>query len=151
MTDYLTDVHNDIQTYFETHEIPSYFLNCFFGELIKVWGVYPLIPDNGYLMDYDDDDHVLLVSEKEYSYEDQISWFLTNEGGTAGWHLAFKEACEQCDMMNLYEYYRLLDWIRSDYFDGFIADKMVKVLFGEGTSSDWYFFKVRKEHSNENN
>lgn len=55
MTDYLTDAQNDIEAYFETHEIPNYFYQCLFGELIKIWGVSPLIPDKDYLAEYDDE------------------------------------------------------------------------------------------------
>jgi hypothetical protein len=148
MTDYITNAHNDVAVYFASHEIPAYFYQCFFGELIKVWGVIPLIPDKEYLAEYDDDGNIITSNEDDYSYRDQIDYFLTIEGGTCGWGLAFKESCAQCDLMDMYEYYCSLDWVRGDYFDGCIADKMSDVLFAEGRHNDYYLFKIRKENPN---
>lgn len=147
--DYLTEAYDDIQTYFESHEIPTYFYQCFFGELVKVWGIKPLIPDKNYDAEYDDDGNIIPNNEDDYSYKDQIDFFLTYEGGTGGWGLAFKEACTQCGLTNIYEDYCKFDWVRSDYFDGCIADRMVDALFAENTKTDYYFFKVRKEKTND--
>lgn len=145
MSDYLTDAKNDVQVYFETHEIPNYFYQCLFGEIVKVWGIKFLIPDKNYLAEYDDDGNILPGNDDDYSYKDQIDYFLTLEGGTGGWNVAFKEACEQCDLMSMYEDYRKFDWVRSDYFDGCVADKMIDVLFANNSITDYYFFKVRKD------
>ena len=144
--DYLTEAHNDIKTYFKTHSIPTYFYQCLFGELVKVWGIKPLIPDKNYDAEYDDDGNIIPCHDDDYSYKDQIDYFLTFMGGTAGWNVAFKEACAQCDLTNIYEDYHNFDWVRSDYFDGCIADRMLDVLFAEDVKSDYYFFKIQKEN-----
>ena len=144
--DYLTEAYDDIQTYFESHEIPPYFYQCFFGELIKIWGIKPLIPDKNYDAEYDDEGNIIPNNEDDYSYRDQIDFFLTYWGGTSGWNSALKEACAQCGLVHMYEDYCKLDWVRSDYFDGCLADMMINVLFAENTTTDYYFFKVRKEN-----
>lgn len=131
MTDYLTDAENDIKTYFETHDIPIYFYQCFFGELIKVFGIKFLIPDD------------------DYSCREQLELHLNNLGGTGGWYEAFKEACKQCDLMDMHEDYRKFCWVRSDIFDGYIADRMLEVLFDDACRNDYYRFKMQKEKANE--
>ena len=127
MTDYLTDAENDIKAYFENYYIPTYFYQCFFGELVKVFGAKFLIPDD------------------DYSYIEQLACYLNNFGGTGGWHTAFKEACKQCDLMDMHEDYRKFCWVRSDIFDGYIADRMVDVLFDDTHHNDYYKFKRKKE------
>lgn len=127
MADYLTDAENDIKDYFATHYIPINLYQCFFGELVKVFGVGFLIPDD------------------DYSYREQLSLYLDNIGGTAGWNVAFKEACDQCGLMDLYDGYSHIDWVRSDIFDGYIADNMLKVLFDDTKHNDYYQFKMQKE------
>ena len=141
MTDYLTDAQNDIETYFETHDIPTRFYQCFFGELVKMFGAQFLIPSTDYLDMYDDDE--------EYSYKNQIGHYLNCQGGTSGWYEAFKEACKQCDLMDMHEDYRKFCWVRSDIFDGYIADKMLEVLFDDTRHNDYYRFKMQKEKENE--
>ena len=139
MSDYLTDAHNDIKAYFETHDIPTRFYQCFFGELVKVWGIKFLIPDTAYLYCDEEDDAT-------YSYKGQIGFFLTNQGGTVGWNLAFKEACDQCGLMDIYDDYSRFCWVRSDTFDGYIADKMLEALFDDTRHNDYYRFKIQKEN-----
>lgn len=146
MTDYLTDAQNDIKAYFENHDIPSYFYQCFFGELVKVWGVRFLIPDEHYDAEYDDDGNIIESHEDTYSYKDQLDFFLCCQGGTGGWYEAFKEACKQCDLMDMHEDYRKFCWVRSDIFDGYIADKMIEVLFDYSYRQDYYRFKIQKEN-----
>ncbi len=131
MSDYLTDAQNDIKTYFKTHNIPTYFYQCLFGEFIKVFDIKFLIPDN------------------DYSYREQLELYLTSAGGTCGWNLAFKEACRQCDLTNIYDDYSNMDWVRSDIFDGYIVDKMLEVLFADTRHNDYYKFKIQKERENE--
>ncbi len=131
MADYLTDAENDIKTYFETHDIPIYFYRCFFGELIKIFDVEFLIPDTVYLLQCDDDGNAMPINEDDYSYKDQIDFYLTNFGGTFGWNKAFKAACDQCGIINIYDDYSNMDWVRSDIFDGYIADMMIDELFKE--------------------
>lgn len=131
MTDYLTDAQNDIKTYFETHDIPTHFYQCFFGELIKVFGVDFLIPDKYYNAEYDDDGNIIESEEDTYYYKEQIEFSLTFQSGTYGWGKAFKAACDQCGIMDIYDDYTEMNWVYSDTFDGYIADKMIEVLFDD--------------------
>lgn len=147
MTDYLTDAQNDIKTYFETHDIPTHFYQCFFGELVKIWGAKFLIPDKYYDAQYDDDGNIIEPKEDTYSYKDQIDFYLICISGTTGWGLAFKEACNQCGLMDLYDDYSNMDWVRSDIFDGYIADNMLNTLFADDWKNDYYRFKFQKENT----
>ena len=149
MTDYLTDAQNDIKTYFETHDIPTCFYQCFFGEMVKVWGIKFLTPDKYYDAEYDEDGNMTDSYEDAYSYKEQIDNTLNCLGGTGGWNLAFKEACRQCDLMDIYEDYSKMDWVRSDIFDGYIAEETMKMLFADLYSNDYYMFKIHKERKNE--
>lgn len=125
--DYLEDVSNKVKSYFETHSIPTYFYQCLFGELIKIWGINLVAP-------YDTGD----------TYETQIDERIAMMTGTGGWNVSFKAACEQCDMIEINDYYRNLDWIESDIFDGIITDNMVKILFSENVGHDYYHYRLRK-------
>ena len=128
--DYLTDASNEVQAYFATHDIPTYFYQCLFGELVKVWGMNLVAPcDTG------------------DSYQDQIDEYLALTAGTAGWNVAIKESCGQCDMIDMYEYYSDLDWIQSDIFDGIITDNMIKILFSENVGNEYYCYRLRKENN----
>ena len=145
MTDYLTDAQKDIKTYFETHDIPTYFYQCFFGELVKVFGATFLIPDKYYDATYDDDGNRIEYDDELYSYKEQIEYYIVSLGGTSGWYEAFKEACEQCDLMDMHEDYHDFCWVRSDIFDGYIADKMFEIIFDDTHQNDYYKFKRQKE------
>lgn len=149
MTNYLTDADNDIKTYLDTHDIPIYFYQCLFGELVKVFGAKFLIPDKYYDAQYDDDGNLIEPKEDTYSYKDQIDFYLTCLGGTGGWNIAFKEACDQCGIMDIYDDYANMDWVRSDIFDGYIADKMLDVVFIDIEYNDYYKFKTQKENEDE--
>lgn len=127
MTDYLTDAQNDIKAYFETHDIPIYFYQCFFGELIKVFGAQFLIPEDG------------------FTYTEQIEYYLNDLGGTGGWYEAFKESCDLCGLMDVLDDYSNMNWVYSDTFDGYVADKMVEVIFDDTHHNDYYRFKRQKE------
>lgn len=127
MTDYLTDAQNDIKVYFETHDIPTYFYQCLFGELIKVFGARLLIPDD------------------DYSYREQLELHLNNLGGTGGWYEAFSVTCDQCGLMDIWDDYSGMNWVYSDTFDGYIADKMLEVIFDDTHHNDYYKFKMQKE------
>ena len=145
MTDYLTDAQNDIETYFETHDIPTYFYQCLFGELVKMYGMTLVAPDIYYDAEYDDDCNMIKSYEDEYSYKEQIDYSLAFFTGTGGWYKAFKETCKQCDLMDMHEDYSKMEWVRSDIFDGYIADKMLEVLFDDTRHNDYYRFKIQKE------
>lgn len=128
--DYLTQAQNEVQAYFDTHHIPTYFYQRLFGELVKVWGMNLVAPcDTG------------------DSYQYQIDEYLALMAGTAGWNVAIKESCCQCDMINMYEYYSDLNWIQSDIFDGIITDNMIKILFSENVGNEYYRYRLRKENN----
>lgn len=146
MTDYLTDAQNDIKTYFETHDIPTYFYKCLFGELVKVYGLAFVSPDPHYNAEYDDDGNMVTSCEDEYSYRDQLDFTLAFMTGTGGWGLALKQSCGQCGLMDIYDDYTNMDWIYSDIFDGYIADKMLEVIFNDSNRQDYYRFKMQKEN-----
>ncbi len=138
MTDYITDAQNDVQTYFETHDIPTHFYQCLFGELVKIWGIRLIMPDENCGAIYDDEDNT------PYSYKDQIACYLSAQNGTWGWTIAFKEACTQCDLAWLAQDYDGFDWVRGDIFDGYIIEKLIDVVFEGNTTNDYYLFKVSK-------
>ena len=146
MTDYLTDAQNDIKAYFESHKIPDYFYQCFFGELVKIFGTSLIAPDPSYLAEYDDDGNIIPSEIDDYSYKDQLGYYLTFFGGTGGWHMAFKEACTQCKLTQLEDDYSKMCHVRSDIFDGYLVDQMLEVLFAEDKSSDYYFYKVKENN-----
>lgn len=149
MTDYLTDAQNDIEVYFKTHDIPAYFYQCLLGELVKIWGATFIIPDKYYDAQYDDDGNLIEPKEGTYSYRDQIEFHLTCLGGTGGWHLAFKEACDQCGLVDILDTYENMNWVYSDIFDGYIADKMLEVIFDGTRHNDYFKFKMQKEKTND--
>lgn len=149
MTDYLTDAEINVKAYLETHDIPTYFYQCFFGELVKIWGANFLIPDKYYDAQYDDDGNIIEYDDELYSYKDQVEYYVVSLGGTAGWYTAFKEACDQCGIMDIYDDYSNMDWVHSDIFDGYIADEMLDVLFADTHRNDYYKFKTQKEKTNE--
>lgn len=147
--DYLNDAENDIKTYFEIHKIPNYFYHCLFGELIKIMGAGFLIPDTGYFNEYDDDGNVVVSNENNYSYKEQIGFYLSMYTGTAGWHMAFTEACTQCHLLDVLKDYSKMCWVRSDMFDGHIVDEMLDILFDKEQKSEYYFYKVKRGKLNE--
>lgn len=144
--DYLDEISNEVQDYFTTHHIPTYFYQCLFGELVKIWGASMITPDKDYLAEPDDDGNLIASSWDDYSYKDHIDYYLTMQGGTGGWFIAFKEACAQCDLIDMYEYYKSLDWMHGDVFDDIIADNMVKILFSENVGHDYYRYVLRKNN-----
>ena len=144
--DYLDEIENEVQAYFATHHIPTYFYQCFFGELVKIWGASMIVPDKNYCAEYDDDLNMIEESWDNYSYENQIGYCLAMSCGTAGWNFAFKEACAQCDLMDVYEYYAELDWRHSDIFDEVIVVTMTKILFSENVGHDYYHYMFRKNN-----
>lgn len=143
MSDYLSDASKDVKIYFETHKIPIYFYQCLFGELIKIWGMCLFAPDPNYDAEYDDEGN-MLPSNGKYSYKDQIYDYLTVEGGTGGWNVAFYESCAQCDLAWLAQDYDSLDWVQSDIFNGYIVDRLVDVAFDGNATNDYYLYKINK-------
>lgn len=146
--DYLEEANNDIQSYFAAHSPPNYFYYCFFGEFVKIFGTDLITPDKDYNAEYDDDTNLIPNSWDDYSYKNQISYFLCMAEGTGGWLEAFKQACTQCDLTDILEYYNNLDWIRSDIFDDVLATKMIDVLCDSSIQSDYYRFLIEKETKN---
>lgn len=140
--DYLSEAINSVQKYLAEHSIPNYFYQCLFGELVKIHGARLIVPDKEYLAEYDDDGNIIESSQDDYSYKDQLDYVLAYVTGTAGWHMAFKDACMQCGLMDVYRYYSSLDWVHSDYFDGCIADKTIEVLFSDSAVNDYYLYRA---------
>ena len=145
--DYLDIAQNKIDAYFREHKIPDYFYQCFFGEFVKVFGTNILIPDKTYLSEYDDDGNIINSNEDSYSYKDQIEYYLVVFGGTAGWNIAFKESCKQCGLLDIYKDYSNLDWVESDMFDGYIAEKTLNIIFSNDVENSYYKFILAKENN----
>lgn len=135
-------MREEAKRHIESFNIPKYFYICLFGELVKVFGINLIEPDTGYLDEYDDDGNVLPSQNDDYSYRDQIGVLLTYFGSTSGYNIAFKEACKQCNLMNLYQFYEKPDWSFSDYFDGCILDNVVSVFFDKDSVNEYYFNKI---------
>lgn len=145
---YLDNAQDKIDKYFKEYTLPDYFYQCFFGELIKVLGIKGLIPDKYYDAEYDDDGNIIESDREDYSYRNQLDYYLTYMCGTVGWHLAFKLACRQCGLEStLYKYYSEIDWVESDYFDGRIVIEMLNVLFSEDREfkNNYYHFKLEDD------
>ena len=45
--------------------------------------------------------------------------------------------------MDMYKHYCELDWVRSDYFDGFIADRTFEILFGNDKQDEYWQFRIK--------
>lgn len=129
MDKYLDNAKGDVASYFLTHNISSEFYVCLFGELIKIFGIHMIIPDKHYDVEYDDSGNMLSSDNDSYSYKDQIEYYLTCFSGTSGWTDAFERSCDQLSMFWLQEDYSKMDWVHSDIFDGYIADRMIDTLF----------------------
>ena len=142
--DYISNSKDKILTYFKTHKIPNYFYLCFFGELIKMFGANILIPDKGYLAEYDDDGNIISNNEEDYSYKDQLDYCFTMLGGTSGWNLALKEACIQCGLMDFYLDYSKFDWVESDLCDAYITEEMWNIIFSNDVTNSYYKFILVK-------
>ena len=139
-------IEKKIDKYLEEQNIPNYFYQCFLGELIKIFPQI-IIPDIYYDAEYDEDGNMITKTNedlKNYSYKKQLDFYLTFENGTAGWVFAFTEACNQCNLQSLNQYYRKLDWMESDYFDSLITDKIIETLFSERqeTNKTYYIFRM---------
>ena len=145
--DYLDIAQNKIDTYFREHKIPDHFYQCFFGEFVKVFGTNILTPDKTYLSEYDDDGNIINSNEGSYSYKDQIEYYLDVFGGTAGWNIAFKESCKQCGLLDIYKDYSNFDWVESDIFDGYIAEKTLNIIFSNDVENSYYKFILAKENN----
>lgn len=143
--EYLQKATDDIQNYLNTHPLPIYFYDCFFGELVKIFGTDILIPNKNYDAEFDEQGNIIESNEKNYSYKDQLDFYLSMFGGTAGWGLAFKETCKCCNLMNLYFDYLRFDWVRSDIFDGYMADHMLDVLFTTDTEHNQAYYKFKMD------
>ena len=142
--DYLDIAQNKIDAYFREHKIPDYFYQYFFGEFVKVFGTNILIPDKTYLSEYDDDGNIINSNEDNYSYKEQLGYYLNMLGGNSGWDIALKESCKQCGLMDVYQYYSNLNWVESDTFDGYIADETLNIVFSDDINN-YYKFKLNYE------
>ena len=140
--DYLDNAQDKIDKYFKEHALPNYFFQCFFGELIKVLGIKGLIPDKYYDAEYDDEGNIIESNCEDYSYKNQLDYYLSYMCGTAGWHMAFEESCRECKLIDVYKYYFNLDWIESDIFDSYVAEEMLNVIFSDDIKNNYYNFKL---------
>ena len=146
--EYLNNAQDKIDKYFKEHVLPDYFYHCFFGELIKVFGIKGLISNKYYDVEYDDEGNLIESYCEDYSYRNQLDCYLTYMCGTVGWNLAFKLACSHCGLEStLYKYYSKMDWVESDYFDEKIVIEMLNVLFLEDREfkNNYYKFKLNNE------
>lgn len=136
MPNYIPNAESRVKTYFQTHIFPYNFHKCFLGELIKVFGANFLIPNKYYDVEYDDDGNMIESNEDDYSYKDQLTFHLSFFEGTYGWNKAFKAACDECGLMDIYDDYENMDWVHSDIFDGYIAEMMIDELFADTQHND---------------
>ena len=143
--EYLNNAQDKIDKYFKEHVLPDYFYYCFFGELIKVFGIKGLIPDKNYDAEYDDDGNIIESDREDYSYKNQLDYYLTFMCGTAGWNMALKESCEQCSLIGIYKDYSHFNWVESDTFDGYIEEETLNVIFSDGIENSYYKFKLNNE------
>lgn len=68
-----------------------------------------------------------------------FKWWRVDEGneivimvnGTNGWDTALKNTCEDLEIEDCYEYYKSLDWIKSDELDADIVMLLEAVVFDE--------------------
>ena len=140
-------MYDDAKRYVESFNLQKYFYLCLFGELVKVFGLRLIEPDSSYLAEYDDDGNALPYEDDNYSYKDQIDCLLTFLGGTGGYNVALKEACKQCGMNDFYESYNKLNWMFSDYVDGYILDNVVDVFFSEEQPGSYYLHKIGDDNN----
>ena len=147
--DYLDTAQDKIDKYFKEHALPDYFFQCFFGELIKVLGIKGLIPDKYYDVEYDDEGNIIESNCEDYSYKNQLDYYLSYMCGTAGWHMAFEESCRECKLIDVYKYYFNLDWIESDIFDSYVAEEMLNVIFSDDIKNNYYNFKLNIDEDDE--
>lgn len=142
--DYINNTEDKIRTYFRNHKLPDYFYQCFFGELIKIFGANIIIPNKDYLAEYDDDGNIISSNEEDYSYKSQLDYCFTMLGGTSGWNLSLKETCIQCGLMDFYLDYSKFDWVESDLCDAYITEEMWNIIFSNDVTSSYYRFKFNK-------
>ena len=141
-------IEKKIDKYLEDQNIPNYFYQCFLGELIKIFPQI-IIHDIYYDAEYDEDGNIITKTNediKDYSYKKQLDYYLTCENGTMGWGFAFTEACNQCNLQSLNQYYRKLDWMESDYFDSLITNKIIETLFSERQETTETYFMFRNNN-----
>ena len=101
------------------------------------------------IADVDEDGNIITKTNediKDYSYKKQLDYYLTYENGTMGWVFAFTEACNQCNLQSLNQYYRKLDWMESDYFDSLITDKIIETLFSERQENNKTYYMFRNNN-----
>lgn len=136
--DYLSEQQSLVEAYLVEHPLPTYFYQCLFGELVKICGTSLTNPEQIYFDEYED-----------YTYEQLVACFLTNYCCTEGWHLALKETCAQCNTEWLIRDYEKFDLLFSDIFDGYIADRLISVIFDDTAHNDYYFYKIGEQYEDD--
>lgn len=77
-------------------------------------------------------DFLVELRKQLFKIHEYYNLFLFSEEGipmntsTSGWVAAFYKACDEKSLLELFDYYKGLDWMDSDIFDGIVADMLEK-------------------------
>ena len=111
-------------------KIPKYFYYAMGGELVSIFGVEVLTPE---------DKNDVINENTVYEID-----FVTS---TSGWYEAFKATCKKLDLQWLLDYHETLDWYKSDLFDDEIAQEIIKYFSSEPKSraNSYYLYLVNSK------
>ena len=111
-------------------KIPEYFYYAMGGELVSIFGVEVLTPE---------DKNDVINENTVYEID-----FVTS---TSGWYEAFKATCKKLDLQWLLDYHETLDWYKSDLFDDEIAQEIIKYFSSEPKSraNSYYLYLVNSK------
>lgn len=97
--------------------IPKHFIPALIGELVGIFGRE--------------------VFERDEDGTPKVFWMES----TAGWQMAFHEACEKAGCLDLYRYWEKLEYYDSDYFDGEIGDRVIAAIEGNAWYKELYYYQ----------
>ena len=114
-------------------KIPEYFYYAMGGELVSIFGIKVLIPE-----DANDEINEYTV----YGID-----FVTP---TSGWYEAFKATCKKLDLQWLLDYHKTLDWEKGDLFDDEIAQEIIKYfsLEPKNRANSYYLYLLNSKDKN---
>lgn len=114
-------------------KIPEYFYYAMGGELVSIFGIEVLIPE-----DANDEINEYTV----YGID-----FVTP---TSGWYEAFKATCKKLDLQWLLDYHKTLDWEKGDLFDDEIAQEIIKYfsLEPKNRANSYYLYLLNSKDKN---
>lgn len=114
-------------------KIPKYFYYAMGGELVSIFGVQVLTPE---------DKNDVINENTVYEID-----FVTS---TSGWYEAFKATCKKLDLQWLLNYHETLEWYKSDLFDDEIAQEIIKYFSSEPKSrgNSYYLYLINPEDKN---